>query len=124
MKDENIAQSAHPVGRRDLMGVGAGAVVTAMQFQSALAQDQPARPVPTWRAVLGQRAGRQAPRVSWFHVYCTRFPINLNDRLVSTFDNTMLDSIAALLLDSITRANLPPDGAIDPERSKEHLFMA
>jgi 2-methylcitrate dehydratase len=97
MKDENIAQSAHPVGRRDLIKLGAGAVVTAMQFPSALAQDQPARPVPT----SGARSSGNGPvdsttrqLVSYVHSFSES---NLNDRLVNAFDNTMLDSIAALI---------------------------
>lgn len=48
MKDEHVARpEACDLGRRDLMKIGAGAVVAAMQVQSAVAQDLSTRPVST-----------------------------------------------------------------------------
>ena len=46
MKDEHIARpEACDLGRRDLVKIGAGAVVAAMQVQSAVARDLSTRPV-------------------------------------------------------------------------------
>jgi 2-methylcitrate dehydratase len=109
MKDEQIADpEASALDRRDLMKIGAGAVVTAMQVPSALAQSPPAAPAsaigtpPEGNTPTGgARSSGNGPMddttrrlVSYVHAFSES---NLTDRLVSAFDNTMLDSIAALI---------------------------
>ena len=108
-KDEHIAgPEANALGRRDIMKVGAGAVVAAMQVPSALGQDLSTRPVSTIGAPPVEKAPARATRsagngpmddttrrlVSYVHSFSES---NLTDRLVEAFDNTMLDSIAALI---------------------------
>jgi 2-methylcitrate dehydratase len=117
MKDEHIARpEACDLGRRDLVKIGAGAVVAAMQVQSAVARDLSTRPVsaigtspegttPAIGArssgVVGARSFGNGPMddttrqlVSYVYSFSES---DLNDRLVKAFDNTMLDSIAALI---------------------------
>jgi 2-methylcitrate dehydratase len=109
MNDEHIARpEACDLVRRDLMKIGAGAVVAAMQVQSAVAQDLSTGPVSTIGAppegaapAIGARSSGNGPMddttrqlVSYVHSFSES---NLNDRLVEAFDNTMLDSIAALI---------------------------
>jgi 2-methylcitrate dehydratase len=109
MKDEHIAgPEVRAWGRRDLMKVGAGAVVTVMQVPSALGEGLPTRPVSAMGAppdgnepASGKRSSGNGPMddttrqlVSYVHSFSES---NLTDRLVDAFDNTMLDSIAALI---------------------------
>jgi 2-methylcitrate dehydratase len=109
MKDPNMAHSkVSAFGRRDLMKMGAGAVVTAMEAPSALGQglsaqptsinNEPSTEIAPARSVRSSGNGpvdettRQL--VSYVHSFSES---NLTDRLVEAFDNTMLDSIAALI---------------------------
>src|SRR5271170_299621 len=109
MKDEHIAgPEVRAWGRRDLMKVGAGAVVTAMQVPSASGEGLPTRPLSAMEAppdgnapTSGKRSSGNGPMddttrhlVSYVHSFAES---NLTDRLVEAFDNTMLDSIAALI---------------------------
>jgi 2-methylcitrate dehydratase len=109
MKDENAAApEACDLGRRDLMKIGAGAVATVMQVPSALGQDVTIRPEPNFGApvdrnmpISGTRSSGNGPMddttrqlVSYVHSFSES---NLTGRLVDAFDNTMLDSIAALI---------------------------
>jgi 2-methylcitrate dehydratase len=102
------AEGTCAVGRRDVMKVGAGAVITAMQVPSTLGQDLSTRPVSTADAPRAGNAPAGGARssgngamddttrrlVSYVHSFSES---NLTDRLVEAFDNTMLDSIAALI---------------------------
>jgi hypothetical protein len=109
MNDESAAgPGVCDLGRRDLMKIGAGAVATAMQVPSALGQDLTTRPEATFGAPVerntptsGTRSSGNGPMddttrqlVSYVHSFSES---NLTDRLVDAFDNTMLDSIAALI---------------------------
>ena len=109
MKDENTAApEACDLGRRDLMKIGAGAVATVMQVPSALGQDVIIRsesnfgaPVDRNTPMGGTRSSGNGPMddttrqlVSYVHSFSES---NLTGRLVDAFDNTMLDSIAALI---------------------------
>jgi 2-methylcitrate dehydratase len=109
MKDESIAHpKARAVGRRDLIKAGVGAVVTAMQAPSAIGQELPTQAVPTSRVAsigdavaTGARSSGNGPMddttrrlVSYAYSFSES---NLTDQIVDAFDNTMLDSIAALI---------------------------
>jgi 2-methylcitrate dehydratase len=90
------------------MMIGAGLVATAVQAQGASAQDHPSRAMPTGHAWSGPNASTSVARSSGngpmdetsrrLVSYVHSFPAsNLTDALVDAFDNTMLDSIAALI---------------------------
>jgi 2-methylcitrate dehydratase len=109
VKDQPIARSrAQGFGRRDIMKVGAGAALAAMQAPAALGQGLPNRPAATTGTPSagnapagGARSSGNGPMdettrqlVSYVHSFSEA---NLTDRLVDAFNNTMLDSIAALI---------------------------
>src|SRR3984957_1560698 len=109
MKNEPLgAHRDHRFHRRDLMKLGTGAVVAAMQVPPAWAEGTPDRPATT----TGGPPVAQAPApdarssgngpmdettrtlVSYVQAFSEA---HLSDRLVDAFNNTMLDSIAALI---------------------------
>jgi 2-methylcitrate dehydratase len=109
MKDESIDHpEARAVGRRDLMKAGVGAVITAMQAPSAMGQELPPQAASTNPAASkgnavasGARSSGNGPMddttrrlVSYAYSFSES---NLTDETIRAFDNTMLDSIAALI---------------------------
>jgi 2-methylcitrate dehydratase len=120
MNDETSAQKQpRGLGRRELMKIGAGVVATAMQAPVAFAQDAPVRTAsPTASPPASPPGAPPAPRsekpitdaarsfgngpmddtTRQLVSYAKGFSeANLTDPLVAAFDNTMLDSIAALI---------------------------
>lgn len=99
---------ARTFGRRDLVKMGAGAVAAAVGAASAPAQEAPVRPSAMSGVRPAVHAAAEAARsfgngpmdqtsrrlVSYARAFSEA---NLNDRLVEAFDNTMLDTIAALI---------------------------
>jgi 2-methylcitrate dehydratase len=95
------------VGRRDFIMIGAGAVATAMQTQGASAQSSPeatpisrASSLSTARATATRSSGNgpmdetSRQLVSYVHSFSES---SLTQALIDAFDNTMLDTIAALI---------------------------
>ncbi len=108
MTDDSTApRRGQTFHRRDLMKVGAGAALAAMESTGALAQSPLNSPAPKSEAAQADRPSREVRAfgngpvddttrslVSYVHAFSEA---NLTDRLVSAFDNTMIDSIAALI---------------------------
>jgi 2-methylcitrate dehydratase len=106
--DTTVNQQGQTFHRRDLIKVGAGAAFAAMQVPGASAQAPLNPPVPKTGAAQAGRASAAFARafgngpvddttrrlVSYVHAFSEA---NLTDRVVAAFDNTMVDSIAALI---------------------------
>jgi len=117
MKEPNQARAnIRDLARRDIMKAGAGAVVTAIGASGALGQTRPnpdghvpsTQPSPVSNAPAAGQVSTGGPRssgngpmddttrklVSYVQAFSER---DLTDQLVAAFNNTMLDSIAALI---------------------------
>jgi 2-methylcitrate dehydratase len=106
--EQETGSRSHAFGRRDLMKLGAGAVAAVMQSSAATSEGAPVRgesPAVPARPALslndGGRAFGNGPvdettqrLVSYAHTFSAT---HLDDRTVAAFNNTMVDSIAALI---------------------------
>ena len=104
MKDDKLRQATTKRGRRDLIKMGVGAAVTALNARKALAQGLAPGPAVLTRTGWKNTARRSSGNGPMDNTtrqiveYVTSFSeANLNPAVIDALGNTMVDSIASLI---------------------------